>query len=114
MLSDVVVMVEECSRRRTNITTIYLNDYSKIKVICSPGLNCNICIAQINPVSPHDALKHHLKPPKTDSPTTKDFRTKISMKLVDQYMAIFFNFPPTSNHLPSLEHHMLKSFHFLG
>ena len=24
----------------------------------------------------------------------------ISIKLVYQYMAIFFNFPPTSNHLP--------------
>ena len=28
---------------------------------------------------------------------------KISMKLVDQYMAIFFNFPPTSSHLHSLQ-----------
>ena len=27
----------------------------------------------------------------------------ISMKLIDQYMAIFFNFLPTSNHLHPLE-----------
>ena len=27
----------------------------------------------------------------------------IPMKLVYQYMAIFFNFPPTSNHLLSLQ-----------
>ena len=31
--------------------------------------------------------------------TTRGFRMKISMKLVYQYMAIFFNFSPTSNHL---------------
>ena len=28
---------------------------------------------------------------------------KISMKMVYQYMAIFFNFPPTSNHLHPLQ-----------
>ena len=28
---------------------------------------------------------------------------EISMKLVYQYMAIFFTFPPTSNHLHSLQ-----------
>ena len=28
---------------------------------------------------------------------------KISMKLVYQYMAIFFNFPPTSSHLHTLQ-----------
>ena len=35
--------------------------------------------------------------------TTKGFRIKNSMKLVYQYMAIFFNFSPTSNHLHSLQ-----------
>ena len=34
---------------------------------------------RFNPLSPHDALKQ-----------TEGFRTKISMKLVHQYMAIFF------------------------
>ena len=37
------------------------------------------------------------------SPTTKGFRTKISMKLAYQYMAIFFNFSTTSNHLHPLQ-----------
>ena len=31
------------------------------------------------------------------------FRTKISMKLVYQYMAIFFTFSPTSSHLHPLQ-----------
>ena len=36
-------------------------------------------------------------------PTTKDFRMKILIQLVYQYMAIFFNFTPTSNHLHPLQ-----------
>ena len=36
-------------------------------------------------------------------PTTKGFRTKISMKLVHQYMVIFFNFSSTSSHLHPLQ-----------
>ena len=36
-------------------------------------------------------------------PITKGFRTKIPMKLVYQYMAILFNFPPTSSHLHPLQ-----------
>ena len=36
-------------------------------------------------------------------PTTKGFRKKISMKLFYQYMAIFLNFSPTSNHLHPLQ-----------
>ena len=35
--------------------------------------------------------------------TTKGFRRKISIKLVYQCMAIFFNFSPTSNHLHPLQ-----------
>ena len=35
--------------------------------------------------------------------TTKGSRTKISMKLVYQYMTIFFTFPPTSNNLHLLQ-----------
>ena len=34
---------------------------------------------------------------------TRGFRIKHSMKLVYQYMAIFFNFSPTSNHLHPLQ-----------
>ena len=36
-------------------------------------------------------------------PTTKGYRTKISMQLVYRYMAIFFNFSPTSNRLHPLQ-----------
>ena len=36
-------------------------------------------------------------------PTTGGFKMKISMKLIYQYMAIFYNFPPTSSHLHPLQ-----------
>ena len=36
-------------------------------------------------------------------PTTRGFRMKIFMKLVHQYMTIFFNFLPTSSHLHPLQ-----------
>ena len=36
-------------------------------------------------------------------PTSKGFRIKISMKLVYEYMAIFFTFTPTSNHIHPLQ-----------
>ena len=35
--------------------------------------------------------------------TTKGFKMNISMKLVYQYMTIFFTFSPTSNHLHPLQ-----------
>ena len=38
-----------------------------------------------------------------DFPTTRGFRRKITMKLVYQYMVIFFNFLTTSNHLHPLQ-----------
>ena len=58
-----------------------------------------------NPLSPHDALKHHFTSQKNrlNFHTTKGFRMKISMKLVYQYMVIFFNFSPTLNHLHPLQ-----------
>ena len=36
-------------------------------------------------------------------PTTKGIRTKISMKLVYQYVVIFFKFKTTSSHLHTLQ-----------
>ena len=36
-------------------------------------------------------------------PATRGFRMKIPMKLVHQYMIIFFNYSPTSNHLHPLQ-----------
>ena len=58
-----------------------------------------------NPLSPHDALKHHFISLQThfNFPKIKGFRTKISMKLVYQYMSILFNFKTTSNHLHPLQ-----------
>ena len=57
----------------------------------------------LNPLSPHDALlKHHFTSLKTGliflQIRALEFRI-ISMKLGYQYMAIFFNFQTTSNHL---------------
>ena len=48
----------------------------------------------LNPLSPHDALKHHFTSLKVDFkfPTSKGFGMKISMKQVYQCMVIFFNF----------------------
>ena len=48
----------------------------------------------VNPLSPHDALKHDFYIPedRLNFPTTKGFRTKMSMKLVYQYITIFCNF----------------------
>ena len=59
----------------------------------------------VNHLSPHDALKHHFTFLKTDLifSTTRAFRTKISMKLVNQYMTIFINFSPTLSHLHPLQ-----------
>ena len=48
------------------------------------------CIA----LNPNDALNHHFTSLRTgiNFPTTQGFRREIPMKLVYQYMAIFFNF----------------------
>ena len=58
-----------------------------------------------NPLNPHDASKHHFTSLKIDLILLQPigFRTKFPTKLVYQYMAIFFNFPPISNHLPPLQ-----------
>ena len=36
-------------------------------------------------------------------PITRGFKVNISMKLITQYMAIFLNFSPSSNHLHPLQ-----------
>ena len=48
----------------------------------------------INPLSRHDALKHHFYMYENilNFPTTDGFKTKISMKLFYQYVVIFLNF----------------------
>ena len=60
------------------------------------------CVA-LNPISPHDALKHHFTSLETDLTflTTKGFRSNISMKLAYQYIVIF-TFSLTSNQLHPL------------
>ena len=56
----------------------------------------------LNPLSPHDA-SFHIPENRLNFPTTKGFRTKISIQLVHQYIAIFSNFSPTLSHLHSLQ-----------
>ena len=59
-----------------------------------PPHHCVMYIA-LNPLSPHDALQRHFTSVKTHFIFLQlgdGFRMKISMKLVYQYMAIFFNF----------------------
>ena len=64
----------------------------------------NIPRTTLNPLSPHNALKHYFKSSKTDLISLQlGFRMKIPMKLVYQYMAIFCNFLSTSNHLHPLQ-----------
>ena len=64
-----------------------------------------VCMGPINPLGPHDALRHifHIPENKLNLSTTKGFRMKISLKLAYQYVVIFFNFYPTSNHLHPLQ-----------
>ena len=45
----------------------------------------------INPLNPHDA-SFYIPENRLNFPTTKGFRTKISLKLIYQYMTIFVNF----------------------
>ena len=62
-------------------------------------------IYTFNPLSPHDALKHHSTPLKTYLIffTAKGFRRQISSKLFHEYIVFFFNLPPISNHLHPLQ-----------
>ena len=67
-----------------------------------------LVIRSINPFNPlyhHNALKHHFRFLKTrlNFPRTMDFKMKNFMKLVYQYMTIFFNFSSTSSHLHPLQ-----------
>ena len=56
----------------------------------------------VNTLSPFKS-SFYIPKNRPNFPTTSGFRMKMSMKLVYQYMAIFFNFLPTSNHLHSLQ-----------
>ena len=58
-----------------------------------------------NPLSPHDAPKASVcvSENRLNFPITRGFRMNISMKLVYQYMAVFFTFSPTSSHLHPLQ-----------
>ena len=55
----------------------------------------------VQPFKPSRCIKASFYIPENrlNFPTTKGFRAKLSMKLVYQYMASFFNFSTTSNHL---------------
>ena len=72
-------------------------------LILQVGKQLLFIMYSFNTLSPHDELKHHFKSLKTDLILTMGFRINIAMKLIDQYMAIFFNFSPTSNNLHPLQ-----------
>ena len=59
----------------------------------------------INPLGPHEALNQQFTLLKNvlDFLTIKSFRKQISMKFFYEYMVIFFNLSPTSNHLYPLQ-----------
>ena len=59
-------------------------------------------VVLINSLSPHDALKHHLRSLKTDFILLKlrGFSRKISMKLLPIH---FLHFSPTSSHFHPLQ-----------
>ena len=52
---------------------------------------------KVNPLSPHDALKHHFASLKTG------FYNENFHETCCQHMAIFVNFSPTSNHFHPLQ-----------
>ena len=58
-----------------------------------------------NPLSPHDALKHHFTSLKTYLILLllRGFKNKIFMKLFYLYIAISSNFQPASSHLHPLQ-----------
>ena len=68
----------------------------------SAGDTIKICIY---PFNPSRCIKASFYIPENilNFPTTKGFSMKIPMKLVYQYMAIFFNFPLTSSHFHPLQ-----------
>ena len=74
--------------------------------------NIDTALSQLHVLSvlflgPHIALtmqaSFYIPENRLNFPTTKGFRTNIFMKLAYQYMAIFFTFPTTSNHLHPLQ-----------
>ena len=69
---------------------------------CDTGVYSNHHM--INPLSPHDALKHHFTSLKTYLIflQLRSYRKK-SMKLFCRYMAIFFNFSLALSHLHPLQ-----------
>ena len=57
------------------------------------------------PFKPSRCIKasYYIPENRFNFPTTKGYKMNISMKLIDQYIAIFFNFSTTSNHLHPLQ-----------
>ena len=80
-------------------------------VLAAQGLNVYMlqpkfyCTEGILTLEPSRCIKASFYIPENrlNFPTTKGFRTRISMKLVYQYMEIFFNFQTKSNHLHPLQ-----------
>ena len=67
--------------------------WSKFQVPGTSSSEISKEVKKYNPLCPHDALASFYIPEnRLNFPTTKGFRTKISMKLVYQYVVILFNF----------------------
>ena len=65
------------------------------------GRDINFNLNYINSLSPHDELKHHFTSLKTGF-YNENFN-KNGLPILGQYLAIFFNFSPTLNHLHPLQ-----------
>ena len=74
---------------------------------CCPGLACSTEYLLLVdwPFKPSRCIKasYYFPENKRNFSTNKGFRMKIFMKLDYQYIAIFFNFSTTSNHLYTLQ-----------
>ena len=95
MRSDSDVKVDPCAERVKLgiVALIHLNENENAKKYVGEPFKPSRCIK----------ASFYIPENRLNFPTTKSFRMKISMKLVYQYMGIFFNFYTTSSHLHPLQ-----------
>ena len=71
------------------MTFLYVNKYLRIRESTRPSRSIK--------------ASFYIPVNRLNFPTTEGFVIKMSLKLIYQYMVIFFNFRPTSNHLHPLQ-----------
>ena len=101
-----LVEINNLSATKTAAPTPWrLNGCPLIIYVCSLETSDRQTWSPLKPLSLHDALKHHFISLKRSPnfPIIMVFRMNISMKLVYQYMIIFFVFSPASTHLHPLQ-----------